>query len=196
MSSRQAAPAVLMVRPAAFGYNAETAASNRFQRDDGAAATARAAAGRAEFDRLCAALRGEGVEVCVVEDTPEPPKPDALFPNNWVSFHADGTVVLYPMLAREAGGRSAAMTSCRRSRRSSGFPLRRILDLTHHETQGRFLEGTGSLVLDRVGARRLRLPFAAHRRRGGRASGRVRSTTSSCCSMRAGRTARRRTTPT
>ena len=149
MTSRQAASAVLMIRPAAFGYNPETAASNRFQRDDGGAATERAAAGRAEFDRLCAALQAEGVEVCVVEDTPVPPKPDALFPNNWVSFHEDGTAVLYPLLG----------PSRRLERRDDvvpqvvaqlGYPLRRILDLTHHETHGRFLEGTGSLVFDRV----------------------------------------------
>jgi hypothetical protein len=149
MSSRQAASAVLMIRPAAFGYNAETAATNRFQRDDAGGATVQAAAGRAEFDRLCAALRAEGVEVCVVEDTPQPPKRDALFPNNWISFHADGTVVLYPLQA----------PSRRVERRDDvvpqvvaqlGYPLRRILDLTHHESHGRFLEGTGSLVLDHV----------------------------------------------
>jgi hypothetical protein len=152
MSSRQAAPAVLMVRPAAFDYNPETAASNRFQRDDGGAATARAAAGRAEFDRLCAALRGEGVEVCAVEDSPEPPKPDALFPNNWVSFHEDGTVVLYPLLGpgRRAERRDDVVSQVVAQLR---YPLQRILDLTHHETHGRFLEGTGSLVLDRAGRR-------------------------------------------
>jgi len=149
MSSRQAASAVLMIRPAAFGYNPETAASNRFQREDGGTAAACAAAGRAEFDRLCAALRAEGVEVCVIEDTPMPPKPDALFPNNWISFHDDGTVVLYPLQA----------SSRRAERRDDvvpqvvaqlGYPLRRILDLTQHEAHGRFLEGTGSLVLDHV----------------------------------------------
>jgi hypothetical protein len=145
---RQLASAVLMVRPAAFGYNEETALSNRMQRpgDPGAAGSA-AAQARAEFDETVRQLEGAGVTVCVVEDTSVPVKPDAVFPNNWVSFHADGTVVLYPMQAK----------SRRLERRPEiieevcaqlGFKVTRTLDLTHHEQEGRFLEGTGSLVLD------------------------------------------------
>jgi hypothetical protein len=138
-----------MIRPAAFGYNAETATSNRFQHDDGGSAAAHAAAGRNEFDRLEAALRSEGVEVCVVDDTPEPPKPDALFPNNWISFHDDGTVVLYPLEApsRRVERRDDVVP---RVVDRLGYHMRRILDLTPHERHGRFLEGTGSLVLDHV----------------------------------------------
>jgi hypothetical protein len=144
-----------MVRPAAFDYNPETAASNRMQRrlttDDGGAG----ALAMAEFDQLARSLASEGIAVSIAEDTPEPPKPDAVFPNNWVSFHADGTVVLYPMQA----------DSRRRERRPEivagvaadlGFRVRRTVDLTHHEAAGRFLEGTGSLVLDHVN----RLAFA------------------------------------
>lgn len=134
-----------MVRPKAFGFNAETADSNRFQHPGGAGDVA--ALARAEFDAFAAALRSEGVRVCVVEDTDDPRKPDALFPNNWVSFHADGTVVLYPM---QAGNRRIerrpdiidAVT------RETGFTVTRTIDLTSHEKAGRFLEGTGSLVLD------------------------------------------------
>ncbi len=94
------------------------------------------------------ALRSEGVTVCAADDTPQPPKPDAIFPNNWVSFHEDGTLVLYPMQAE----------SRRRERRPEvidavvkqlGFKVTRTVDLTHYEASGRFLEGTGSLVLDR-----------------------------------------------
>jgi hypothetical protein len=146
---RQCAEAVLMVRPATFGYNPETAATNRFQRQPSMPAGADAAAARRELDDLAGALIGEGVRVCAVEDTAEPPKPDAVFPNNWVSFHEDGSVVLYPMQAE----------SRRRERRQEiidevagrlGFKVSRVLDLTHHETHGRFLEGTGSLVLDHI----------------------------------------------
>ncbi len=148
-TARQCADAVLMVRPAAFGFNPETAHSNRFQREaavDGAQAQAQA---QLEFDRMVAALRSEGVQVCVAEDAAPPARPDAVFPNNWVSFHADGTVVLYPMAA-----------ASRRSERrleivqqvcdETGFAARRTVDLSSHERGGRYLEGTGSLVLDHV----------------------------------------------
>ena len=104
----------------------------------------------AEFDSVVAGLRSAGVTVHVGDDRPEPACPDAVFPNNWVSLHADGTVVLYPMLA-----------PCRRNERrldlvaalerQGGYRVERLLDLTHHELQGRFLEGTGSVVFDHVG---------------------------------------------
>src|SRR5215471_19197008 len=97
MGGNQCAGAVLMVRPRHFGFNSETAASNRFQRPGGSGETA--AQAQAEFDAFAAALAGEGVTVCVAQDSDEPRKPDAVFPNNWVSFHRDGTVVLYPMQA-------------------------------------------------------------------------------------------------
>lgn len=136
-----------MIRPVGFDYNPETAASNRMQqRASGAPVQAKDMA-KVEFDALVRALESEGIRVCVVEDTLEPLKPDAVFPNNWVSFHQDGTVVLYPM---QAGSR-------RRERRMEvvdavceklGYGVKRRLDLTHHETEGRYLEGTGSLVLD------------------------------------------------
>src|SRR5438552_1992413 len=86
-----------MIRPAAFDYNRETAASNRMQRPPQSGDAAPQPFAAAEFDHCVSALRSEGIRVCVVDDTPQPPKPDAVFPNNWVSFHADGTVVLYPM---------------------------------------------------------------------------------------------------
>jgi hypothetical protein len=144
---RQCAGALCMVRPAAFAFNAETAASNRFQSPSRLDAGDDAAVALAQFDALVSQLRHAGVRVLVIEDTPQPPKPDAVFPNNWVSFHADGTVVLYPMQS----------PSRRRERREDlvhavaqhlGFTVRRVLDLSPHEADGRFLEGTGSLVLD------------------------------------------------
>ena len=143
----QCAEAVLMVRPKHFGYNAETAQTNRFQQSGGSEHTA--AQAQAEFDAFVMALSAEGVAVCVAGDSDEPRNPDAVFPNNWVSFHADGTVVLYPMQA-------ASRRSERRPEvveavvQQTGFQVRRTIDLTHHENEGRFLEGTGSLVLDHV----------------------------------------------
>ena len=136
-----------MVRPRHFGFNAETAETNRFQKAGAAADVGLQA--RMEFDAFAAALAAEGVTVCVAEDSEEPRKPDAVFPNNWVSFHADGTVVLYPMQAasRRAERRMAVVDKVVRD---TGFRVRRTLDLTPHEKEGRFLEGTGSLVLDHV----------------------------------------------
>jgi hypothetical protein len=145
---QQCASAVLMIRPAAFDYNPETAATNSMQRPpDATAARSNNERAQTEFRELMRALESEGVSVCVVDDTPVPPKPDAVFPNNWVSFHADGTVVLYPMHAENR----------RRERRrevidavaaNTGYKVSRVVDLSHHELQGRSLEGTGSLVLD------------------------------------------------
>jgi hypothetical protein len=143
----QVSGAILMVRPKHFGFNAETAVTNRFQRAGAAADVGLQA--RMEFDAFAAALAAEGVTVCVAEDSDEPRNPDAVFPNNWVSFHADGTVVLYPMQAasRRAERRAAVIEQVSRD---TGFRVRRTLDLTPHEKEGRFLEGTGSLVLDHV----------------------------------------------
>jgi hypothetical protein len=136
-----------MVRPRHFGFNAETAPSNRFQRPGGSEHTA--AQAQAEFDAFAAALAGEGVTVSVAQDSDEPRKPDAVFPNNWVSFHPDGTLVLYPMqAANRRAERRQEVIDC--VVRDTGFQVRRTVDLTHHEKAGRFLEGTGSLVLDHV----------------------------------------------
>jgi hypothetical protein len=145
-AARQCAGAVLMVRPKNFGYNTQTAVTNRFQSPASMDVTERALR---EFDAFAAALTGEGVTVCVAEDSESPRKPDAVFPNNWVSFHSDGTVVLYPMHAenRRAERRQEIIDAVTRD---TGFQVRRVLDLTRHEKAGRYLEGTGSLVLDHV----------------------------------------------
>jgi len=141
----QCADAVLMIRPARFGANPETAASNRFQQS--ATAAGDAAAALFEFDCLVERLAEAGVEVQVAEDTPEPAKPDACFPNNWVSFHADGSAVLYPMMApsRRSERRAAPIEQLRRA----GFHVARTVDLSSLEARDEFLEGTGSVVLDR-----------------------------------------------
>jgi hypothetical protein len=170
---QQCASAVLMIRPAAFDYNPQTAASNRMQKAPipggvlagSIAGAADVALGLApaiavaaeppsaqtqalvEFDNFTRALQSEGISVCVVDDTPTPPKPDALFPNNWVSFHEDGTVVLYPLEAENRRTERRTDILDKVTERL-GFKVTRIVDLTRHEARGRFLEGTGSLVLD------------------------------------------------
>ena len=143
---RQTADAVLLVRPAAFGFHAEAAASNAFAVPS-ADAGVRAHAIR-ESDRLARRLDDAGVEVIVLDDRAEPGKPDAVFPNNWVSFHADGTMVLYPM-ATERRRLERETIEVSRLLGEHGFAVRRTIDLSPHEQHGRFLEGTGSLILDR-----------------------------------------------
>ncbi len=143
----QCADTVLMVRPAAFGWNPQTAVSNLFQGPPPACDLQSRAL--AEFDRLADALAQAGVEVHVLPDRADPPRPDALFPNNWVSFHADGTAVLYPMLApnRRLERRPELLAELANR---GGFRVERLVDLTHHELHGRFLEATGSVVFDHL----------------------------------------------
>ena len=138
---------LLLVEPVAFGFNAETAATNRFQHPPDLPPATVAARARAEFWVLVEALREAGIPLAIAADSPEPPKPDAVFPNNWVSFHADGTVVLYPMRdpSRRAERREAVIDTVKAH---LDFIERRRIDLTGEEKHGRFLEGTGSLVLD------------------------------------------------
>jgi hypothetical protein len=140
---------VLMVRPRAFGPNSETAASNAFQ--DPISEPAGAVHERAlrEFESARQALSAAGVFVEVIEDTAAPAKPDAIFPNNWFSTHDDGTVVVYPLTSplRRAERRPDVLAHL--SRRF-GFTGKRLIDLTSLEDDGLYLEGTGSLVLDRT----------------------------------------------
>ncbi len=144
----QLASTVLMIRPVRFEQNPLTAKSNAFMEDIDASASEQQALAAVQFEGLASALEAAGVHVIVVEDTAEPHTPDSVFPNNWVTFHADGNVVLYPM---EAPNR-------RTERRldildilhdEHGFRVDKVIDLSGHEDNGHFLEGTGSLVLDR-----------------------------------------------
>lgn len=133
-----------MIRPVNFAFNAETAVNNAFQvagETDEVQETA-----RLEFDGFVKLLRENGVDVTVVEDTPVPYTPDSIFPNNWVSFHADGTVLLYPMFApnRRTERKPHILEAL-----TGHFTIRQTLDLTGFEHQNLFLEGTGSMVLDR-----------------------------------------------
>lgn len=145
---QQSANAVLLVRPAAFGFNAEAARSNVFSHASSDPQYASRAL--AEFDALAGRLTDAGVELVVLDDTIDPAKPDAVFPNNWMSTHSDGTIVLYPMstaprrLERQRADEVVSLLASR------GFQVRHTVDLSSHEQSGRFLEGTGSLVLDRI----------------------------------------------
>jgi len=140
-----------MIRPAAFRRNDVTRPSNKFQaagEDPDGARTAAAAV--AEFDALTAALDRHGVEVDVFEGRTTSPLPDEVFPNNWISTHADGTVVLYPLMAWNRRPERRRDVVEELQQRGDGFRIDRIVDMTGLEKNGRFLEGTGSLVLDRV----------------------------------------------
>jgi len=133
-----------MIRPVNFGFNTETAVNNAFQVAGNDADAQKKA--MQEFDDFVALLQQNGVDVTVVNDTPEPYTPDSIFPNNWISFHDDGTVVLYPMYAPN-----------RRLERKQGvldaidgkFKVTKRIDFTNNEKDSAFLEGTGSMVLDR-----------------------------------------------
>jgi hypothetical protein len=144
----QTAGAVLMVRPAHFGSNDETAGSNFFQRPDVNLADA-ARRARREFDSLALALAQAGVRVHQFAGLRGQNLPDEVFPNNWLSLHADGTAVLYPLLApnRRRERRSEILATLVDS---CGYRIDRVVDLTSLEARHEYLEGTGSLVLDRA----------------------------------------------
>lgn len=143
---RQTACAVMLVDPACFSFNPETAHSNCFARSPIRSEAARQA--RAELDGVAERLSGAGVDVHILKDSPDPVKPDAVFPNNWVSFHADGTVVTYPMAAASRR-RERRIEALKQLLGAAPFGVERWIDLSSHEQEGRCLEGTGSLVLDR-----------------------------------------------
>jgi len=145
----QLASTVVMIRPARFESNPQTAESNRFQGKPVAPPGEQQARALTEFDGLVRTLREAGVEVIVFEDTCEPHTPDSVFPNNWISMHADGRVVLYPMEA-ENRRRERRLDIVDYLRGDAGFDVSEVVDLTAHELAGHYLEGTGSLVLDRV----------------------------------------------
>ena len=139
-----------MVRPYSFRKNEETASNNHYQRDL-AQASPEEIVQRAqdEFDGLMAALKAAGVEVIVFDEAEPYKTPDALFPNNWISTHGDGAIGLYPMFApnRRAERRDDIPLVLEHQ---YGFDVREIIDFTEFESHNKFLEGTGSIVLDRV----------------------------------------------
>jgi hypothetical protein len=134
-----------MIRPVNFGYNTQTAESNAFQnRDNDQQAVQQKAL--TEFDGFVDVLRHNGVNVTVISDTPEPHTPDSIFPNNWVSFHDNGDVILYPM---QAANRRLERREDVIRRLEENFATNHVIDLSRFEVKDQFLEGTGSMVLDR-----------------------------------------------
>ena len=136
---------LLMIKPVNFTFNEETAINNAFQiagKDTGDAQDKAAK----EFDDFVTLLKNNGIEVTVVEDTPEPFTPDSIFPNNWISFHSNGTICLYPMFAenRRLERRQAIIDLI-----IAQFKVTKLVDFSFYENEHRFLEGTGSMVLDR-----------------------------------------------
>jgi hypothetical protein len=136
---------ILMIRPVAFGFNTQTAESNAFQnRDDDQQAVQQKA--QQEFDGFVKVLRDNGVNVTVINDTPEPHTPDSIFPNNWVSFHDNGDIFLYPM---QAENRRLERREDIIRQLEENFKANHVIDLSRFEAKNQFLEGTGSMVLDR-----------------------------------------------
>ncbi|MGF1558487.1 MAG: citrulline utilization hydrolase CtlX [Flavobacteriaceae bacterium] len=139
---------ILMIRPINFRKNEQTAVNNYFQEDlaiENAVINTRA---QNEFDTFVEILRAKGVQVIVVQDTKEPDTPDSIFPNNWISFHADGTVGIYPMFAENR--RNERREDILDTLEEMGFVIDSVMDYTAAEADNLFLEGTGSLLLDRV----------------------------------------------
>lgn len=144
-TSPQTTSTLLMIRPASFGFNEQTAESNAFQQKDAGLQQVQQKALQ-EFDNFVEILRGKGVDVTVVNDTAQPQKPDAIFPNNWVSFHDNGDVLLYPM---QAPNRRYERNESIVRQLEDRFKVNHIIDLSRFELENKFLEGTGSMVLDR-----------------------------------------------
>jgi hypothetical protein len=135
---------LLMIRPVNFKFNEQTAGNNKFQQETAEQDTQEKAL--KEFDGLVTLLRAHEVDVTVIDDTLTPETPDSIFPNNWLSFHHDGQVFLYPMFSenRRLERRDDILTTLEKD-----FKLDKVTDLSIYEAEGVYLEGTGSMVLDR-----------------------------------------------
>ena len=146
---KQTTSNIMMIRPVSFRYNDQTAVNNYYQKVISGLSNEDAnTKAQNEFDEFVAKLRAEGINVFVFQDSTEPDTPDSIFPNNWVSFHNDGRIAMYPMFAENR----------RYERREEifeiladdfGFKVDEIEDFSHFENDGLFLEGTGSMILDR-----------------------------------------------
>lgn len=143
---RQITDTILMVRPVAFRMNEQTAVNNYFQKDLTADNVNERA--QAEFDEFASKLKKVGVNVIVVNDKLEDDSPDSIFPNNWVSFHENGDIGIYPMFAENRRKERRLEYFARLE--EEGFKIKNIVDYTEAEEHDLFLEGTGSLLLDRV----------------------------------------------
>lgn len=136
---------ILMIRPARFSFNAETAMTNHFQQPPSLSTESLQQKAAAEFDAMVASLRSHDIHVIVIDDTPEPVKPDAIFPNNWISTNAAGVVSVFPMQAvsRRLEKRTDIIKSLKEK-----FVVNDVQDWSGYEKDEAFLEGTGSMVID------------------------------------------------
>ena len=145
----QTTNSILMIRPVAFRMNEQTAVNNYYQKViDGLSPETVNAKAQQEFDAFVAKLTAVGVDVIVVEDTLNPDTPDSIFPNNWISFHENGDVALYPMFAENR--RQERREELLDILEEKGFIIENIVDYTSAEEDGYYLEGTGSILLDRA----------------------------------------------
>lgn len=147
MENRQLTDTVMMIRPVNFGFNEETASTNPYQHKEGSHKNDLQQEARKEFDSFAKTLVRNKIKVIVFEDTKEPKTPDSIFPNNWVSFHEGGIAVIYPMFAhnRRLERRQDILDDLKKQ----GY-VKKIIDLSGYEKKGLFLEGTGSMVFDRI----------------------------------------------
>lgn len=136
---------VLMIRPVSFGFNEQTAESNAFQHRTGTGHENQAKA-LTEFDAFADKLKLNGLDVTIINDTIDPHTPDSIFPNNWISLHENGEVFLYPM---QAENRRLERREDIIDKLKGKFSVSKIADLSYFENKGKYLEGTGSMVLDR-----------------------------------------------
>lgn len=139
------ASTILMIRPAAFGFNEETAANNYFQSNPVISKEELQQRALTEFDNMVKTLRSQDINVLVIEDTKDPAKPDAIFPNNWLSTSPNGIVAVFPMYApnRRIEKRDKILEQI-----AEKFMVLDVQDWSEYEVEGRFLEGTGSMVID------------------------------------------------
>jgi hypothetical protein len=137
-----------MIRPVNFRKNEQTAVNNYFQEDLAIDDTSINAKAQKEFDTFVEVLRAKGVNVIVIDDTKERDTPDSIFPNNRISFHSDGTVGLYPMFAENR--RNERREDILETLEEKGFIIESVMDYTSAEADNLFLEGTGSILMDRV----------------------------------------------
>lgn len=139
---------ILMIEPVAFGYNPETAVNNYFQQNDNPDSAQIQQQTHAEFCNMVELLREHGISIITIKDTENPHTPDSIFPNNWISFHEDGTVALYPMFAQNR--REERREEILDTLKNAGYIIKKRIDYTDSEKENLFLEGTGSLILDRT----------------------------------------------
>jgi len=146
--AKQTTHTILMIEPVAFGFNQQTAVNNYFQQRDYDTDLDIQSHALAEFNKMVAELRAKGVTTLVVKDTEQPHTPDSIFPNNWISFHEGGQAVLYPMFAKNR--RNERRNDIIQRIENEGTVINNVDDFTFWEEQNLFLEGTGSMVFDRI----------------------------------------------